>query len=245
VQEEIIMSIIENMKVVAQKEIKKLRMPELGIITSVFPHSGAADKDNYECNLRLKNRNIELRRVQIATQSIGLVSPPAVGDLVLVEFINGDINAPIVIGRLYNEKDRPPVNKLEEIVYIPAYKENSGVRRIYLEFPGGMNIKITDAEVTVNAGDTRVIVQRSGDVVVEAKGNINVKSKGDTLIKSDGDLSISASNIKINSEKELSIKSGKDMKLVSDSKTEIKSTSQMNVEASADMTIKGQMVKIN
>ena len=244
-QEEIIMSIIGNMKAVAQKEIKKLRMPELGIITSVFPHSSASDKDNYECNLRLKNRNLELRKVQIATQSIGLVDPPAVGDLVLVEFINGDINAPVVIGRLYNEKDRPPVNKLEEVVYIPPYKENPDVRRIYLEFPGGINLKITDAEVTVNAGETRVIVQRDGDVVVEAKGNINVKSKGDTLIKSDGDLSISASNIKINSEKELSIKSGKDMKLESDSNTEIKSTSQIKVEASADVTIKGQMVNIN
>jgi uncharacterized protein involved in type VI secretion and phage assembly len=176
---------------------------------------------------------------------MGLVCPPAVGDLVLVEFINGDVNAPIVIGRLYNEKDRPPVNKLEEVVYVAPYKENSDARRIYLEFPGGMSIKILDAEVTVSAGETRVVVQRGGDVVIEAKGNINVKSKGDTMIKSDGDLSISASNIKINSEKELNIKSGKDMKLESDSNTQIKSSAQMSVEASADMKIKGQTVNIN
>ena len=239
------MSIFDAMKEVALKEINKIRMPELGIVTSVFPHSTGNDKDNYECNVRLKNLNLELRGVQVATQCVGLVSPPSVGDLVLIEFLSGDINAPVVVGRLYNDEDRPPLNKLQELVYIPPYKEDNSLRRIYLELPGGMSLTMRDGDVTLKAGKTLVIITRDGDVSIESKGNVNVKSQGNTSIKSDGDLEISASSIKMNSDKDMNIKSGTDMKIEASASAQIKSSAQMSVEASATMKIKGATVNIN
>ncbi|MEM2793992.1 MAG: phage baseplate assembly protein V, partial [Candidatus Methanomethylicia archaeon] len=217
------MSIVEMIRRIAENEVRKIHTVELGIVTSVFPHSTPSDKDNYECNVRLKNMNIELQRVQIATQVIGLAEPPRVGDLVLVAFVNGDVNMPVVIGRLYNDEDRPPVSNLEEIVYIPPYTKKTDRRRIYIEFPEGMILRIKDDEVMVKAGETRVIIQHNGDVVIESKANITVKAEGDTSIRSKGNLSISASNIEINSEKNLSIKSGSDMKLTSDANAEFTS----------------------
>ncbi|MEM1546353.1 MAG: phage baseplate assembly protein V [Candidatus Methanomethylicia archaeon] len=239
------MSIVEMIRRIAENEVRKIHTVELGIVTSVFPHSTPSDKDNYECNVRLKNMNIELQRVQIATQVIGLAEPPRVGDLVLVAFVNGDVNMPVVIGRLYNDEDRPPVSNLEEIVYIPPYTKKTDRRRIYIEFPEGMILRIKDDEVMVKAGETRVIIQHNGDVVIESKANITVKAEGDTSIRSKGNLSISASNIEINSEKNLSIKSGSDMKLTSDANAEFTSRSQMKVEASAQMRIRGATVHIN
>lgn len=239
------MSIVEAMRGIAKVELRKFRMPELGVVTSIFPHSSAGDKDNYECNVRLKNSNVELRKVQIATQCIGLVGIPRVGDLVLVVFINGDINAPVVVGRLYNDEDRPPLSKAEEVVYIPPYARKTDVRRIYLEFPGGMIFRITDDEVDVHAGKTKVIIQRNGDVIVESKANVRVKADGDALIRSEGNMTLSASSIKIDSEKDLNIKSGSDMKIESGAATEITSTSQMKVEAGAEMRIRGATVHIN
>jgi len=239
------MSIVETMKGIAQKELKKSRLPELGVVTSIFPHSSANDRDNYECNVRLKNADVELRKVPIATQCIGLVGIPRVGDLVLLAFINGDINAPIVIGRLYNDEDRPPLNEAEEVVYIPPYAKNSDVRRIYLEFPEGMILRITDDEVDVNAGETKVIIQRNGDVIIESKANINVKADGDTTLKSKGNMTISASRIKMESEKDLNLKSGTDMKVQSGAAAEITSSAEMKVEATAQMKIKGAIVNIN
>jgi uncharacterized protein involved in type VI secretion and phage assembly len=239
------MSIVESMKKIAEKELKKLYLPQLGIVTSVFPHAGASDKDNYECNVRLKNADFELRKVPIATQCIGLVEIPRVGDLVILAFVNGDINAPIVIGRLYNDEDRPPLNKTEEIVYIPPYAENPNVRRIYLEFPGGMTFRITDDEVDVNAGKTKVVIQRDGDVLIESKANINVKAEGDTTLKSKGNMTISASSIKIESDKDLNVKSGTDVKVESGAATQIKASADLNVEATAQMKIKGATVNIN
>ena len=239
------MSIVENMREIAEKELKKIHFPELAVVTSIFPHSSAGDKDNYDCNARLKNSEIELRKVPIATQCIGLVGIPRVGDLVLIAFINGDINAPIVIGRLYNDEDRPPLNYAEEVVYVPPYAENTDVRRIYLEFPGGMVFRVTDDEVDVNAGDTKVVIQRDGDILIESKANISIKADGDTSVKSKGNMSFSASSIKMESEKDLNLKSGTDMKVESGAATEIKSSATMKVEASAQMTIKGATVNIN
>jgi len=239
------MSMVETIKGIAQKELKKLHMPELGVVTSIFSHSSASDKDNYECNVRLKNADMELRKVPIATQCIGLVGIPRVGDLVLLAFINGDINAPIVIGRLYNDEDRPPLNEAEEVVYIPPYAENPDVRRIYLEFPGGMIFRITDDEVDINAGETKVIIQRDGDVIIESKANINVKAEGDATLKSKGNMTISGSSVKIESEKDLNLKSGTDMKVQSGASAEITSSAEMKVEAAAQLKIKGATVNIN
>jgi uncharacterized protein involved in type VI secretion and phage assembly len=239
------MSIVETMKVVAQRELHKLHLPTLGVVTSIFPHSSAGDKDNYECNVRLKNTELELRKVPIATQCIGLAGIPRVGDLVILVFINGDINAPIVVGRLYNDEDRPPLNAAEEIVYAPPYEANAEVRRIYLEFPQGMIFRITDDEVDIKAGETKVIVTRDGDVVIESKANVNVLADGDATLKSKGKMTILGESIEIKSDKDLKLKSGSDMKVNSGASAEIKSSAEMNLEASANMKIKGATVNIN
>jgi hypothetical protein len=152
---------------------------------------------------------------------------------------------PVVVGRLYNDEDRPPINKLEEMVFIPPYKENKNLRRIYLEFPGGMNLKISDGEILINAGDTKVSITRSGDIEIQSKGNVKIKADGKASIKSDGDLSIQGANVKINSDQKLEMKSGTDMKISSSASTEITSSARMKVEASMDMKIKGMTVNIN
>jgi uncharacterized protein involved in type VI secretion and phage assembly len=239
------MTLVETMKGIAQVELNRLHMPTLGIVTSVFPHASAGDKDNYECNVRLKNTDVELRKVPFATQFIGLAGIPKVGDLVILIFINGDINAPIAVGRLYNDEDRPPLNNPEEIVYVPPYKTNSKARRIYLEFPQGMILKITDEEVNIKAGDTKIIMARNGDVTIESKANVNVVAEGDASLKSKGNMTISGDCVKIESAKDMNLKSGSAMKLNSDADAEIKASAGMNVEASSQLKIKGATVNIN
>ena len=82
--------IIGIMKRVAEQESRRVSLLELGVVTAVFPHASASDKDNYQCSVRLKNRkqpdgsDFELRRVPVATQHIGLANIPNVGDLVAI-----------------------------------------------------------------------------------------------------------------------------------------------------------------
>ncbi|MEW6491444.1 MAG: phage baseplate assembly protein V [Cyanobacteriota bacterium] len=124
-------SIVGVMKKVAQAEVEKIFTTELGIVTAVFPHASESDKDNYQCSVKLKNykqpdgQDFELRKVPVMTPHMGLVNIPNVGDLVLINFIGGNINAPIIIGRLYNDEDQPPVNKEKEFILQQNSKDGS------------------------------------------------------------------------------------------------------------------------
>lgn len=214
-------SMFEVIRKIVNHEMQRIHVTELGVVTSIFPHSSNSDKENYECNVKLKYRDLELRKVPVATQHIGLAHIPNVGDLVLITFVNGNVNAPVIIGRLYTDEDRPPVSKEEEIVYNPPYSQQSGLRRVHLELSSGVVLSITDDDVTVEAGKTIVKLNRDGDIDIESSAKLNVKATGD--------LSFSAANITIESQQTLEIKAG--------------ATAEIN--ATGPLTIKGAMVNIN
>ena len=196
---------VDAMKKVAEAEVRKLHVSELGIVTSVFPHSGDGDKDNYECNVRLKDLDVELRKVPAATSHIGLSHIPHVGDLVLLNFVNGDINSPIIVGRLYNDEDRPPTSSAEEIVYKPPYSKNTQLRRLHLDLPGDdVTITIKDDQIKLHIGKS--------DISIDGNG-ISVESQLDISIKSQGDLSIKAKNIKMESDQETQLSASSKMTL--------------------------------
>jgi len=214
-------TIVETIRKVARSEIRRVRTMELGVVTSIFPHASQNDKDNYECNVKLKNKDLELRKVPIATQGVGLSYVPSVGDLVLVGFVEGDINHPIMLGRLYNDKDRPPVSKDEEVVFLPPYSKKSDRRRLHVELPGGMILTLKDDSLTVEAGKTRLKIEVDGDVTVESEAHVKLQAKGD--------MTISASNIKIKSDQSFEIKAG----------------STADIKANATMNIKGSVINLN
>jgi len=215
------MNAVEVIRKIAEDETKKVHLLELGVVTSIFPHAGSSDKDNYECNVRLKNRDLELRRIPIATAHIGLVQVPNVGDLVILGFVNGNINAPVVLGRLYNDEDRPPVNDAGEIVYKSPDQKKSGVRRLELELPNGITITITDDEFRAAIGSSVVTIKTGGDVTIDSSAGVTIRAKGD--------MALSASNITIESQQALDLKAG----------------STATMKASATLEIKGAMVNIN
>jgi phage baseplate assembly protein gpV len=215
------MNAVEVIKKIAEDETKKLHLLELGVVTSIFPHAGSSDKDNYECNVRLKNRDLELRKIPIATSHIGLVSVPNVGDLVVLGFVGGNINAPLVLGRLYNDEDRPPVNDAGEIVYKSPDSKKNGVRRLNLELPNDITITITDDEFKAEIGSSVVTIKTGGAVTIDSNAGITIKAKGD--------MAFSGSNIKIESQQALELKAG----------------TTGTLKASATLDISGAMVNIN
>lgn len=258
------LEIIDVIRKIVEHELRKLHIAEIGVVTSVFPRSSESDKNNYECNVKLKYRDLELRRVPVATQHIGLANIPHVGDLVLVTFVHGNVNAPVIIGRLYTDEDRPPTSKEEEIVYIPPYSKSSDLRRIYLELPSGLALTITDDKVEVEAGKTVIAVDRDGSVKIKSNSSISIEAKGN--------LTISANSIKMKSKQLIEMesnmmnvkmeKSDLDIKMLGVKNTNfnleaqtlvsIKSSATLNIEGSignikmsGPLTIKGAVVNIN
>jgi len=261
------MSIVETMREVAQREVKKVRLPELGVVTSIFPHSNAGDKDNYECNVKLKNTGLELQKVPVATQHIGLAHIPKVDEMVLVTFLNGDINAPIIVGRMYTAEDRPPANDGEEIIYIPPYSENADLRRVHMKLPSGIILSVTDDVINVEAGKTTLKINRDGDVELESNAKINVTASGDmsftadkitmeskkdflinagakASLESKSPMSLKGAEVNMEAQGAMSMK-GADVKMESQASMGIKAGATANIEATAPLTLKGAMVNIN
>jgi len=226
-------NIVEVIRNIAQMEIKKIHTTELGIVTSVFPHASDSDKDNYECNIRLKDKGVELRKVPVATQQIGFVNILHTGDLVLVSFIGGNINSPIIVGRLYNETDRPPTSEQEEIVYKPPYTKDTNLRRLNIVLPEGtVNVEFHDDLISVIVGKSSITATDTGEIQIKSEG---VQQK--ISIIADGDVSIEAQNISIKSRMETKIESGTGMA--------IKSDALANIESTGPMTLKGAIININ
>ncbi len=109
--------IVEIIRRVVLEELARNRGSLLGVVTRVYPHEAEDDENNYEANVRLKHEDLELHRVPIAVGHVGVAAPPSVGDLVLVQFLNGDSNQPLVTGRFYHADERPPLHREDEILF--------------------------------------------------------------------------------------------------------------------------------
>jgi uncharacterized protein involved in type VI secretion and phage assembly len=252
--------VIDAVKKVAQNELKKVLTTELGIVTSVFPHSADNDSDNYECNVKLKDKDLELRRVPMMTQHIGLSNPLHVGDLVLVTFINGDINAPVILGRMYNDEDRPPLSKQEEVIYKPPYSKNPDLKRLNIVLPGAednnVNIDVHDDMMATKVGKSFLTIKEAGSIElrtepgkkciiilddkglrIDTEGDIQIHSNGSVAVECDKDLTLKAQNINIESQQAIKLTSGTTL--------DIKSSAPLSVKSSAIVTVQGSLVKIN
>lgn len=213
--------LITTLRAIIRDELSRMHLPDLGQVTEVFARDADGSDNNHEVNLRLRSTGVELQRVPVAVPRAGMSCLPRLGDLVLVSFLDGDLNAPIATGTVYDEEARPPVGAADEIVYQPLEDEASGVRRLHLELPGGATVTFEDEVLRIEAGDTSVIINRDGDVEVKAAGNLTVSATGDLKLSADG-------AVEITSGTGLTLKAGTEAKL----------------EGSASTTVKGPQVTL-
>jgi hypothetical protein len=109
--------ILEIVRRVVEQELVHHRSSLLGVVSTVFPHTAQDDDNNYEVNVKLKHEDLELRRVPVAVGHVGVAAPPRVGDLVLVQFLDGDLNQPVITGRFYHADERPPLHQEDDILF--------------------------------------------------------------------------------------------------------------------------------
>ena len=109
--------IIELVRRVVEQELARQRHSLLGTVSAVFPHTAENDEHNLEINVKLKHEGLELQKVPVAVSHMGVAAVPKVGDLVLVQFINGDLNQPVVLGRFYTDEERAPLHQENEILF--------------------------------------------------------------------------------------------------------------------------------
>jgi uncharacterized protein involved in type VI secretion and phage assembly len=160
---------------VARRELAGHRSLGLGVVTEVF--TGGSGDHHLDCHVRLHGSGLVLQDVPVAVARIGVSAVPRVGDLVVLGFVDGDVNGAIVLGVLHADGAPPPDAAADEVVYeVPD--AGGSARRLELRLPNGNTLTVTDSAVDVVMGGTTLKVEADGAITVEAMGDITLKSNG-------------------------------------------------------------------
>ena len=163
------------------------------------PHDSDGSENNHQVNVRLRETGVELQHVPVAVPRLGLSFMPNVDDLVLVVFVNDDINAPVVVGSVYDENVSPPVGKAAELVYMPADPDDSSIRRLHFELGNGSLITVDDDKLTIKLARTELVINSDGDISIKGDAKLEVKAQSDITFEASGNLELKAQgNVKIN-----------------------------------------------
>lgn len=183
--------LVTLVRAIVRDELTRHASPQVGVVTAVFAAESSSGDANHEVHVKLGS-GLELQHVPVTVGRPGLSMLPKVDDSVLVVFAGGDLNAPLVVGALYDATVRPPEAKAAELVYMPPDPEESGIRRIHLELTNGSLITLDDDKLTVQLGGTELVLNKDGDVSVKSAGKFELKADGDVLIEASGNIELKA-----------------------------------------------------
>lgn len=175
--------LLEMIQRVVRHEMAAQRASLLGVVTSIFPHQAEDDDNNYEVDVKLKHSELELRRVPVAVPHVGAAAAPREGDLVLVQFVAGDLNQPIVIGRLYHADDRPPLHRADEVIFEQRLPDGT-LNQLRFSDDGSIYLQrdVADPENNSDALTSIQIDGASGDLVIKAGPSITITVANDASI---------------------------------------------------------------
>ena len=182
-------------RAIIRDELASLRLGDVGVVTSSFPHADG-DEHNYECNVKLRESGLELRRVPIVTPHVGMVSAPRVGELVLLSYVGGDPNRPVVVGRLYSDEVNPPVHEADEwrVVAPPGGKTSIAIDK-------DQSIVLTAGEnVLTLKQDDVITIQGKADLTIQVDGNVELKCT-DCKVDASGNIDLGSSGSGVITEK--------------------------------------------
>lgn len=176
---------------IARHEAQARSVAGVGRVTETF--TGA--QSDHAVTVEMRDTGLVLPRVPVAVGVLGYAAIPAVDDLVLVIFADGDVNAGVVAGRLYHP-DLPA----------PDHADGQLVLRLPPTDPS-VNLEITastptitlgvgeDVMITVNADEATVTVAEMTITATTAGGGrAEVAAGGASLVlKKDGDITLSTS----------------------------------------------------
>lgn len=181
--------LVDIIRAIVRDELKTLRLGDLGVVTSVFPHADG-DTHNHECSVQLRESELELRKVPITTPHVGMVSTPRVGDLVLISYVGGDPNRPIVVGRLYSDEANPPSHEENEFVLEAPYADETSIK--------------IDKEQSV------IVTTGKNVITVEKDGNITIAGEADMAIKVAGNVKLECEDCTVDASGEINLGTGGD-----------------------------------
>ena len=198
-------------KIVA-REIRKIHLLEYGRVESVDLHETEDDGINYTCSVLLLERKtddgkpIKLERVPIATPHTGSIAVPYVDDMVLVSFVDGNFEMPVIIGRLYCKEKKAPLYREgdNKLVFDPDKYRKSDVKphvnkflirfsgsgkkgepedEFKIEFQDGPTVVYNPTEITLKGGKSKITLKHDGEIELVSEKDIKITTEAEALIE--------------------------------------------------------------
>ncbi len=179
----------------------------------------------------------------IAGESFGMSFLPRVGQEVLVAFIDGDPDQPVVAGSLYNGKNQPPYTEADVLAIksktTPSGNEGIESSELKISDKKGEELLSLAAckEMRVDVGENRTtIIKGQDNISVEKDYSLSVKQN--IAAKADDTCNVSAKNgITIQCDKNTAIESTDNLSHKAKSIT-------LTADSSIELSVSGNTIKI-
>jgi len=203
------LTLFESIQEIVRDELGRMRTAELAVVQKQHPHSSSGDTDNYACTVALRDSGIVLGHVPLATGLVGGASIPAVGELVLVQFVSGDINHPVIVGRLYDDQNRPPQNDAGQAILelplagggIHVELDGNSPPKVLIKVGSSIELKIQDDDpaVVVDVGGSGTLkIAKDGSVSIKSNESLRLEAETDIDIEAKGQLTLKGATVNIN-----------------------------------------------
>jgi phage baseplate assembly protein gpV len=185
--------LVDTLRAIVRDELARQRAPELGIVTAVHARESDSSDNNHQVHVRLAASGIELQFVPVLVGRLGLSMLPQVDDTVLLVFAQGDLNAPLVVGSVYDARVQPPVAKGAEIIYEPSDAGgDASLRRLHIGLGSDVLLTADDENLTLKLAGTEITVAKDGDVTITSAAKLTIKTQGDISFEASGNLDLKA-----------------------------------------------------
>lgn len=182
-----------------------------------------------------------------ATADAGFVFLPEVGDEVLIGYLENDPRYPVILGSLYSNAKKPPVESSDNNNYTKTIVTKSKLKVTFddekkvitIVTPGGNSITISDDAKSIELKD-----QNSNSIKMSSDG-INLESAKDISIKATGNITLNATGKLTMSATQDAALSGMNVNLTAQVGFTGKGNATAEVSASGQTTVKGGIVMIN
>ncbi len=181
-----------------------------------------------------------------ASNSYGFLIVPDIGDEVIVGFFSEYGNDAVILGSLYNTKNKMP-GKVEAENYRKGFFTKEKLSIEFNDEEKSISLSIKDGgKVAINDKDKLITIKDVNENTISlTEKSLTIESKGDLIFKAEGLISFeSGKDIDAKSGKDFKVK-GTNIKMTADSVMEVKGGSKAELSASGNAVVKGALVKIN
>jgi phage baseplate assembly protein gpV len=216
-------ALFDSVTRIARHEASARPAVAIGVVRDVFDGSGSPP--DHAVTVELRESGLVLPEVPVAVGALGTAATPEPGELVVVVFADGDVHAPVVVGRLYHADLAPPDHGPGDVVLrLPAGSSSPTFQavlrgadpKLTINLGEDVQLEADDATVHLKVGDAEAKLESAGGgraeiivgdatITLTGRGDMELKTTGkitlqgaDVVLKGDSSVTISAPQVKVN-----------------------------------------------